>query len=286
MTLRRRLSPTRTRAFARECGVVGVALLLLSVSGVVSVAANAAGNGVGHVGARASSVPCTSSTVSETTTTNQKYYGPGSVVTMYASIHNTSTQTCSEAVGATSPSFVVDNSSGVEVWRNCGGAGEIGACPLYLIDETLQPGGTYTKTSTWDQHSGASATRVPVGAYVMTTHFNGVTGQASTKFNLTATTPRIIHVTQADSGRSYSMPRGTQLLVQLSGPAIYTWTEPISSNPAVLRRTGGSSASDAVTTFVAETKGEARVTAVGNPTCYPLCLMPSQLFTFTASVVG
>lgn len=287
MTVKPRLLPTRTRALARELGAVGIVLLLVIVGGGVSVAANAPRDGVAHVGARATSVPCASPTASETATTNQKDYGPGSVVTMTASIHNTSTKTCSTAVGPTSPSIVVDNSSGVEVWSSCGGAGKFHACALYLIDETLQPGATYTKTSTWNQRSGTTGKRVPVGTYVMTAHFNGITGQASTKFNLTATTPpRIIHVTESDSGHSYSVPRGTQLLVQLSGPTIYTWTEPISSNPAVLKRTSGSSGSGAAATFVAEAKGEARVTAVGNPTCYPQCLMPSRLFTFTVSVVG
>jgi hypothetical protein len=206
---------------------------------------------------------------------------------MTASIHNTSTQTCSVAIGATSPSFIVDNSSGVEVWSNCGGAGEFRACALYLMLETLQPGGTYTKTATWDQRSGAMATRVPVGVYELTAHFDVVTGQASTKFNLTALAPpRIIHVTLADSGHSYSLSRGTRLVVQLSGPTIYIWTEPVSSNPAVLKGTGGSSGSAATATFVAEMTGKARVTAVGSATCSPLCLMPSRLFTLSASVVG
>lgn len=224
--------------------------------------------------------------VSETTATNAKNYGPGSVVTMTASIHNTSNQTCYIAIGATSPSFIVDNSSGVEVWSNCGGAGQVHACALYLMLETLQPGATYTKTATWGQRSGAVATRVPVGVYELTARFDIVTGQATTKFNLTSLAPlRTVDVTLADSGHNYSLVRGTRLVVQLSGPAIYTWAEPLSSNSAVLKRTGGSSGSTSVATFVAETKGEARVTATGDPVCYPQCLMPSRLFTITVSVL-
>jgi hypothetical protein len=205
---------------------------------------------------------------------------------MSASIHNTSPRTCSIAVGAISPSLIVKNSSGAVVWSTCGGAGDLHACALYLMLETLQPGGTYTRTATWDQRSGAAAARVPTGVYELTVNINGLTGQASTKFNLTAlTSPRTINVTLADSGRNYSLTRGARLVVQLSGPAIYTWTEPVSSNPAVLKRTVVSSANPAITTFIAEKTGKARVTAVGNPNCYPLCLMPSRLFTIIASVV-
>jgi hypothetical protein len=206
---------------------------------------------------------------------------------MTASIHNTSTKSCSVGVGPTSPSLVVDNSSGVEVWSNCGGAGEFHACALYLMLETLQPGATYTKTATWDQRSGALAARVPAGVYELTANFDGVSSQASTHFTLSASNPpRLIHVTQADSGHRYSMTRGARLSVQLSGTAIYVWTEPVSSNPAVLKRTGGSTGESATAAFVAQAKGNARVTAVGNPTCYPQCLMASRLFTFTVSVTG
>jgi hypothetical protein len=252
---------------------------------VINVAAYAAGNAVGHLGAKASAVSCTSLPVSETATTNEKNYGPGSIVSLTASIHNPSTQACSMAIGATSPSLIVDNASGVEVWSNCGGAGEFHACALYLMLETLRPGATYTKTDTWDQSSGASGARAPTGVYQLTVHFSGFAGQASTKFNLTALTPsRSVAVTPADSGRRFSLTRGVRLVVQLSSPTIYTWTEPISSNPAVLQRATASSANPAITTFIAEKIGEARVTAVGNPKCYPLCMMPSRLFTIIVSV--
>ncbi len=287
MTTKGRPSPTRARVLTRELGVVAIALVLTMGGIVVSVAAYASGNAVAHLGAKASAVSCTSLRVSERATTDEKSYGPGSIVRLSASIHNSSTKACSMAIGAISPSLIVDNANGVEVWSNCGGAGEFHACALYLMLETIQPGATYTKTYTWDQRSGASGARAPTGVYKLTVHFSGLAGQASTKFNLTALTPpRTIDVTQADSGRSFSLTRGDRLVVQLSGPAIYTWTEPVSSNPAVLKRTVDSSANPALTTFIAEKIGKARVTAVGNPKCYPQCLMPSRLFTIIASVVG
>ncbi|HVA69804.1 MAG TPA: hypothetical protein VNF08_00560 [Acidimicrobiales bacterium] len=276
---------TRAHVLTHGLGVGVIALVLMVAGGVVSVAQSASGSAARHVAAKASSVPCTSMMVRERAATNETSYGPGSVVRMSASLHNTSSQTCSIAVGATSPSLIVKNASGVEEWSTCGATGGLQACALYLMLETLQPGGTYTRTATWDQHSSASATRAPPGVYRLSVHFNGVTGQASTKFNLTALTPpRTVTVTEADSGHRYSLTRGTRLVVQLSGPAIYTWTEPVSSNPAVLKRTVSSSANPAITTFIAQKKGVARVTAVGNPKCYPQCLMPSRVFTIIVSV--
>jgi hypothetical protein len=93
-------------------------------------------------------------------------------------------------------------------------------------------------------------------------------------------------VTQADSGHSYALHTGDLLVVQLSGPSIYTWTEPSSSDPLVLQRTGGSSGATANATFVVSGKGMVNVTATDNPNCYPQCLSPSRLFEVTVSVGG
>ena len=38
--------------------------------------------------------------------------------------------------------------------------------------------------------------------------------------------------------------------------------------------------------FVARADGDAEVTAVDNPNCYPLCLAPTFLFEVKVSVVG
>ena len=56
-----------------------------------------------------------------------------------------------------------------------------------------------------------------------------------------AASPGTITVTQADSGRSYALHPGDRMVVQLSGPSNYTWTEPTSSDKAVLQSTGASS---------------------------------------------
>ncbi len=98
--------------------------------------------------------------------------------------------------------------------------------------------------------------------------------------------PGTITVTQADSGRSYALHLGDHLVVQLSGPSNYTWTEPTSSDQAVLQSTGGSSGASASAGFLAAAIGAVKVTATDNPNCYPQCLAPSHVFDVNVSVVG
>lgn len=93
-------------------------------------------------------------------------------------------------------------------------------------------------------------------------------------------------VTQANGGRTYTLHRGQALIVQLTGPTIYRWSEPMSSRSTVLRRTSGTSGHPATGNFVAAGLGRATVTAVGTPSCYPQCLMPSRLFSITVLVSG
>lgn len=78
--------------------------------------------------------------------------------------------------------------------------------------------------------------------------------------------------------------KGDRLKVRLSGSSAYTWTEPATSDKAVLRRTGGSSGPTASATFLATAEGKVDITAIDNPNCYPQCLAPSRLFRVTVSV--
>ncbi len=107
---------------------------------------------------------------------------------------------------------------------------------------------------------------------------------ASTTTTL-ATGGHTITVRDADSGRTFVVHRGDQLIVQLSGPSLYTWDEPVSSDDPVLHRTTGSSGASATATFVAAAPGHARVAATDNPNCYPRCLPPTRLFQIDVSVV-
>src|SRR5207249_2556889 len=66
--------------------------------------------------------------------------------------------------------------------------------------------------------------------------------------------PRTVTVTDADSGKSYTLHKGDRLAVQLDSSP-YEWTEPVSSNDGVLHRTGGSSGANATGTFSATAQG-------------------------------
>jgi hypothetical protein len=99
-----------------------------------------------------------------------------------------------------------------------------------------------------------------------------------------------VTVTEADDGKTYALHRGDRLVVQL-GPG-YQWTEPASSNEAVLARTSGSTSGDgsAQATFAATTAGAADVTATGTAppspcrTANPPCMMPDYARQFRVSV--
>ncbi len=277
----------RPRSLARTRRAVGTTLMatiFLSVAGIVSpvpgimLRANATNTGI---------PTCSASDVREVVSTSQQSFGPGMMVVMKSSVRNVSSKICSVAVGPTSPSFTVTSSKSVVVWNNCYANDRPGACALDLVAQTLKPGATYAKTVAWDQRSGQPPARVPTGSYRLTAHFSGTGGNHATRFQLTTTaSPGWITVTQADSGRSYSLHKGARLFIQLMGPAIYTWSEPVSSNETVLERSVGSSGNIATATFVATSTGHARVTAIDSPNCYPQCLPPSRLFVLTVFVVN
>jgi len=120
----------------------------------------------------------------------------------------------------------------------------------------------------------------------VTVTYGNITVNPSTSISAKLTPSRTVTVTQADSGHNYRLHKGDLLDVQLSGPSIYTWTEPASANQAVLQRTGGSPGAMATATFTAVARGKVEVTAIDNPDCYPQCLPPSRLFEVMVTVVG
>lgn len=125
----------------------------------------------------------------------------------------------------------------------------------------------------------ASSTRVTVT-------YGNITVGPPTAASAKLTPSHTITVTQADNGHSYRLHKGEDLDVQLSGPSnSVIWTEPASSNQAVLQRTEGSSGATATGTFKAIAKGEVQVTATGTFTCSPPCPGPIMLFEVTVSVV-
>jgi hypothetical protein len=230
---------------------------------------------------------CSTSVLREAVSTSQRIYGSSSLVVMTSSVRNVSRKSCSVGVGPTSPSFTVTNAQGVTVWNNCFVNDRPGACALYLVAHTLKPGATFATTVRWDQRAGQPPTRAPTGAYRLTAQVSDVAGHRTTSFELAATvSPESITVTQADEGGSYSLQKGGHLYVQLIGPANYTWSQPVSSNGAVLERSSGTSGAIATATFIGTSTGQVHVTAVDNPNCYPQCLPPSRLFSITVSVVN
>lgn len=101
---------------------------------------------------------------------------------------------------------------------------------------------------------------------------------------VTTTYASVLTLTQSDSGNSYRLHKGGGLEIQLSGPSGVTWTEPVSSNPAVLQPTGGSSGSTATASFSAVAEGKAEVTATGTFSCSSVCAQPIVAFEVRASV--
>jgi len=94
---------------------------------------------------------------------------------------------------------------------------------------------------------------------------------------------KTITVTEADEGHHYTLHRGDSLVVELSGLDL-TWTEPSSSNQAVLERTSGSSGTTAKATLLAASSGNATVNAMGYPNCSPLGGCPQYILEFMVNI--
>jgi hypothetical protein len=119
----------------------------------------------------------------------------------------------------------------------------------------------------------------------VTVNFGNITVDPPPSSRPSVTPSRTISVTLANSGQHYRLHEGDHLDVKLLGPGNDTWTEPATSNGAVLKRTGGSSGLTATATFIARAKGKAHVTATGTINCSPPCPPPILLFQVMVSVV-
>ena len=110
-------------------------------------------------------------------------------------------------------------------------------------------------------------------------------GGANSALASTARSTHTINVTNADNGRSFRLHLNDRLELTLKGPAVYVWSMPVASNHVVLNRISGESGGTATATFVAVKKGASNVSAAGNPSCRPACMMPSRLFRIAVTVV-
>jgi hypothetical protein len=99
---------------------------------------------------------------------------------------------------------------------------------------------------------------------------------------------KVVKLTEADSGRTISVPAGTRIEVRLSASGPMAWTVPSSSDGTVVTRTGGSpdAKGGASGSFTATKGGGADLTATENPNCRPQCMMPSRLWVVHIIVTG
>ena len=226
---------------------------------------------------------CTAAQVSLSATADQSLYTSGANVHVVISLHNHSASACSYATGTFSPSFSVVNAAGVTIWGSCWFGGGPAPCAYYLRHRVLVPGATYRERLTWDQRTGHPDLAVPAGRYTFKANFPGLPRRTTTSFVLTRT--HTVTATLADSGHRYALAVGDLLTVRLP-TTTYVWTKAVSSNPRVLVDVPEMNPVGGLYVFRALAPGTARVSAVGNPACYPQCLMPSRLFVVTVSVLA
>ena len=116
---------------------------------------------------------------------------------------------------------------------------------------------------------------VPAGRYAFRVNVVGLNLRATTSFAVSR--PGNVTVTLADSGRTIDLAEGGLLTVRLVASPL-VWTKAVSSDPRILVSVPEMNPVAGLFVFRALAPGTVRVSAVGNPVCYPQCLMPSRLF--------
>jgi hypothetical protein len=251
-----------------------VATLLLGALPVLTSAPAA-------VGSTTNPATCSPQQVKLSATPDHLLYTSGAVVHVTVALRNHSAVACSISTGPFSPNFVLTNSAGATVWASCWFDGGPAPCADYLLHRILAPGATYRDRLTWDQRTGHPDLAVPAGRYTFKVSLLGLALRAETSFVLTR--PSSETVVQADSGRHYVLGVGQLLTVRLIDSTL-VWTTAVSSDTQVLAPVPEMNPVAGLFVFRALATGNARVSAVGNPVCYPQCLMPSSLFFVTVSV--
>jgi hypothetical protein len=260
----------------RRCGKFLAATLLLAALSVLVGAPSA-------VSAATTPSTCSPNQVTLSATPDDSLYTSGTMVRITVALHNHSAAVCSYATGPFSPNFILTNSAGVTVWGSCWFGGGPAPCADYLLHRTIAPGATYRDRLTWDQRTGHPDLAVPAGRYTFNVNFLGLSLRTTTSFVLTR--PHSVTVTVADSGRHYVLAVGDLLTVRLLALPL-VWTMAVSSDPRVLTSLPEINPVAGVFVLRALAPGTARVSAVGNPACYPQCLMASRLFFVTVTVLA
>lgn len=224
---------------------------------------------------------CTPSQVTLSATPDLPIYTRGAIVHVTVSLHNHSAVSCTYATGPFSPNFVLSNSAGVTVWGSCWFGGGPAPCADYLRQNMLSPGATYRDQFTWDQRTGHPDLPVPVGRYTFKANLQGLPLRTTT--SLAITRYRSLTVTLSDSGHHYALAVGDYLIVRLLATPL-VWTTAVSSAPRTLIALPEMKLVAGLYVLRALAPGTARVSAVGNPACYPQCLTASRVFFVTVTV--
>jgi len=89
-------------------------------------------------------------------------------------------------------------------------------------------------------------------------------------------TPATITLTARDSGATVTATAGASIVVRLGAVTNFKWSIPDSSDGGVVSRTDGVVGSDgsAEATFKVIGPGQATLSAVDNPRCFPICALP------------
>ena len=89
-------------------------------------------------------------------------------------------------------------------------------------------------------------------------------------------TPRAITLTAKNDGETETVRVGTDISVELAGVENFTWSIPATSDTAVVKPTAGIAGGDGSATadFTAVGAGQATLSAVDNPKCFPVCALP------------
>ena len=257
--------------------VIGVTVLV-AVS-FVGLRGGAVPFGEVSAASRVAVVPCMTALATLTATTDHARYRSGTPVRFTVTLHNHATTACSYVIGPTSPSYRVLNAVGTTVWGSCWMGGAPSPCADFLVQRTLAAGATVHQRFSWDQRSGAPDQLVPTGHYRFSVSLQGL--GASTSFVLER--PRTLVLGIADAGRQFTVSVGARVTVTLPTAGVLQWGTVHVSDPSVLSMLPIPTPLG-VTMFEAAHAGVAVITATGNPTCSPQCLMPSRLLSITVVV--
>ena len=253
----------------------------LAVAAVLLAALNVVVSAPTALAASASPSTCSATQVTLSATPDHVGYASGATVHVTVALHNHSASACSIVTGPFSPNFVLTNTAGVTVWGSCWFGGRPAPCAYYLLHRTLAPGATYRDRLTWDQRTGHPDLAVPAGRYAFSATFSGLALRATTSIVLSRS--RSATVTLADSGHHYTLAVGDLLTVRLIASPL-VWNTAVSTDQRVLTSLPETNPVAGLFVFRAVAPGTARVSAVGNPACYPQCLMPSRLFFVDVTV--